>query len=137
MTARRDSQDRGGTWPGLKGYPSGSRRFVPYGLRPSLRAGKGMPKLPKLHIGRRRPSLQVLVPILAAGLVVATAFAVSSTVASQQQQTGIDEAVRAVGAVVHGYIDPLLENASLAGPGGPTPAAPVKRPPGEPPGRGG
>ena len=42
-----------------------------------------MPRLPELRIGRRLPSLQVLVPILAAGLVVATAFAVSSTVASQ------------------------------------------------------
>jgi two-component system NarL family sensor kinase len=86
-----------------------------------------MPKLPELHIGRRLPSLQVLVPILAAGLVVATAFAVSSTVASQQQQTGIDEAVRAVGAVVHGYIDPLLENASLADPVDPALAASVNR----------
>src|SRR5256885_10285755 len=127
MTARRDSQDRGGTWPGLKGYPSGSRRFVPYGLRPSLRAGKGMPKLPKLHIGRRRPSLQVVVPILAAGLVLATAFAVSTTVARQQQQTGIDEAVRAVGAVVHGYVDPLLQKASLADPVDPALAASVNR----------
>ena len=86
-----------------------------------------MPRLPELRIGRRLPSLQVLVPILAAGLVVATAFAVSSTVASQQQQTGIDEAVRAVGAVVHGYIDPLLENASLADPVDPTLAASVNR----------
>jgi len=75
-----------------------------------------MPKLPQLHIGRRLPSLQVLVPILAAGLVVATAVAVSTTVASHQQQTGTDEAVRAVGAVVHGYVDPLLASASLNDP---------------------
>src|SRR5438876_1088406 len=61
------------------------------------RTGKGMPKVPNLHIGRRLPSLQLLVPILAAGLVLATAVAVSTTVASHQQQTGIDEAVRAVG----------------------------------------
>jgi diguanylate cyclase (GGDEF)-like protein/PAS domain S-box-containing protein len=86
-----------------------------------------MPKLPKLHIGRRRPSLQVVVPILAAGLVLATAFAVSTTVASQQQQTGIDEAVRAVGAVVHGYVDPLLQEASLADPVDPALAASVNR----------
>ena len=86
-----------------------------------------MPKLPKLHIGRRRPSLQVVVPILAAGLVLATAFAVSTTVASQQQQTGIDEAVRAVGAVVHGYVDPLLQEASLANPVDPALAASVNR----------
>jgi len=86
-----------------------------------------MPKVPELHIGRRLPSLQVLVPILAAGLVVATAFAVSTTVASQQQQTGIDEAVRAVGAVVHGYIDPLLAKASLADPVDPALAASVNR----------
>src|SRR5437868_9138763 len=86
-----------------------------------------MPKLPELHIGRRRPSLQVAVPILAAGLVLATAFAVSTTVASQQQQTGIDEAVRAVGAVVHGYVDPLLQEASLADPVDPALAASVNR----------
>src|SRR5205814_8650221 len=105
MAARRDSQDRGGTWSGLKAYPSASRCFVPYGPRPPERAGKGMPKLPKLHIGRRRPSLQVVVPILAAGLVLPTVFAVSTTVASHVQQTGTDEAERAVGAVVRGYVD--------------------------------
>ena len=86
-----------------------------------------MPKLPELDIGRRLPSLQMLVPILAASLVLATAFAVSTTVASQQQQTGIDEAVAAVGAVVHGYVDPLLQKSSLADPVDPALAASVNR----------
>src|SRR5438552_14454039 len=86
-----------------------------------------MPRLPELRIGRRLASLQVAVPSLAAGLVLATAFAVSTTVASQQQQTGIDEAVRAVGAVVHGYVDPLLQEASLADPVDPALAASVNR----------
>jgi diguanylate cyclase (GGDEF)-like protein/PAS domain S-box-containing protein len=86
-----------------------------------------MPTVSKLNIGRRLPSLQVVVPILAAGLVVAAAFAVSTTVASQQQQTGIDASVRAVDAVVHGYVDPLLANASLADPVDPSLAAAVNR----------
>jgi diguanylate cyclase (GGDEF)-like protein/PAS domain S-box-containing protein len=73
----------------------------------------------------RVPSPQVVVPILAAGLVALAAFAVSTTVASQQQTTATDQAVRTVGAVVHGYVDPLLSNASLTDPIDPALAASV------------
>jgi diguanylate cyclase (GGDEF)-like protein/PAS domain S-box-containing protein len=58
----------------------------------------------------------VVVPILAAGLVALAAFAVSTTVASQQQTTATDQAVRTVAGVVHGYVDPLLSHASLTDP---------------------
>jgi diguanylate cyclase (GGDEF)-like protein/PAS domain S-box-containing protein len=73
------------------------------------------------------PSLQLLVAILAAGLVALAAFAVSTTVATQQQTTATDQAVRIVGAVIHGYMDPLLSHASLADPIDPALAASVDR----------
>ena len=46
--------------------------------------------------------------LVAAGLVLATAFAVSANATGQVEKAATDEAVTAVSAVVHGYVDPLL-----------------------------
>ena len=54
------------------------------------------------------PSIEVTVLVLAAGLVMATAVAVSANAASHLEEAATDEAIAAVGAVVHGYVDPLL-----------------------------
>jgi diguanylate cyclase (GGDEF)-like protein/PAS domain S-box-containing protein len=54
------------------------------------------------------PSVEVTVLVLAAGLVLATALAVSANAASHLQDAALNEAVAAVKAVVRAYVDPLL-----------------------------
>jgi diguanylate cyclase (GGDEF)-like protein/PAS domain S-box-containing protein len=54
------------------------------------------------------PSIEVTVLVVAAGLVLVTAFAVSANATGQVEKAATDEAVTAVSAVVHGYVDPLL-----------------------------
>ena len=54
------------------------------------------------------PSIEVTVLAIAAGLVLATALAVSANAASHLQKAATDEAQTAVKAVVQAYVDPLL-----------------------------
>jgi diguanylate cyclase (GGDEF)-like protein/PAS domain S-box-containing protein len=54
------------------------------------------------------PSIEVTVLVVAAGLVLATALAVSANAASHLEEAATGEAVTAVKAVVHADVDPLL-----------------------------
>jgi diguanylate cyclase (GGDEF)-like protein/PAS domain S-box-containing protein len=54
------------------------------------------------------PSIEVIVLLVAAGLVLATAVAVSANATSHLQDAAEAEAVSSVSAIVHGYVDPLL-----------------------------
>ena len=67
--------------------------------------------------GRRLfPSLEIVVLGLAAGLVFATAVAISANVASHLEKAATDEAVSSMKAVVHAYVDPLLSMDLLGAP---------------------
>ncbi len=72
------------------------------------------------------PSIEVIGLLLAAGLVLATALAVSANAASHLQEAALGEAVGAVKAVVRAYVDPLLTNGMFLAPSGDT-AASVNR----------
>src|SRR5438093_5513736 len=65
---------------------------------------------------RFRPSLEMVVLGLAAGLVIATALAISANVASHLEDTATGEASAAMQAVVHAYVDPLLSMNTLDSP---------------------
>jgi len=74
--------------------------------------------------GRRfLPSPEVVVLGLAAGLVIATAVAISANVASHLEEAATDEAVSSVKAVVHAYVDPLLSMDLLGTPDAATAAS--------------
>jgi len=62
------------------------------------------------------PSVEVFVLIVAGGLVVATALAVSANAATHLEEAATDEAVAAAGAIVHAYVDPLLSMDLLGNP---------------------
>jgi diguanylate cyclase (GGDEF)-like protein/PAS domain S-box-containing protein len=72
------------------------------------------------------PSVEVTVLLLAAGLVLATALAVSANASSHLQEGATAEAVSAVKAIVHAYVDPLLSMNLLGSPDAAT-AASVNR----------
>ncbi len=61
-----------------------------------------------------RPGLRAGVVGVSAGLVIATAVAVSASVSDHLASAAIDQAVRTAQAVVHGYVDPSLSTASMA-----------------------
>src|SRR5205809_6651812 len=65
---------------------------------------------------RFRPSLEMVVLGLAAGLVIATALAISANVASHLEDPATGEASAAMQAVVHAYVDPLLSMNTLDSP---------------------
>jgi diguanylate cyclase (GGDEF)-like protein/PAS domain S-box-containing protein len=69
------------------------------------------------------PSIEVIVLLVAAGLVLATAFAVSANAASHLQDAALNEAMSAVEPVVHTYVDPLLSMDQLAAPDAATAAS--------------
>ena len=62
------------------------------------------------------PSVEVIVLVIAGGLVLATALAVSANATSHLQDAATKEAITAVSAVVHGYVDPLLSMDLLGAP---------------------
>jgi diguanylate cyclase (GGDEF)-like protein/PAS domain S-box-containing protein len=62
------------------------------------------------------PSIEVTVLLVAGGLVLATAVAVSANASSHLEDGATDEAVSAVQAVVHAYVDPLLSADMLSSP---------------------
>jgi diguanylate cyclase (GGDEF)-like protein/PAS domain S-box-containing protein len=72
------------------------------------------------------PSIEVTVLMVAGGLVLATALAVSANATSHLEEGATAEAVSAVGAVVHAYVDPLLSVDLLGSPDAAT-AASVNR----------
>lgn len=61
--------------------------------------------------------------VVAGGLVLATAVAVSANASSHLQDAATDEAVSAVQAVVHAYVDPLLSADLLSSPDSATAAS--------------
>ena len=69
------------------------------------------------------PSIEVIVLLLAAALVLATAFAVSASAKSRVEEAATEEAVTAVKAVVHAYVDPLLSMDLLTAPDAATSAS--------------
>ncbi|HEY8921138.1 MAG TPA: diguanylate cyclase, partial [Candidatus Limnocylindria bacterium] len=62
------------------------------------------------------PSIEVTVLVVAGGLVLATALAVSANASSNLEAGATAEAVSAVKAVVHAYVDPLLSTDLLTSP---------------------
>ncbi|HTI30348.1 MAG TPA: EAL domain-containing protein [Methylomirabilota bacterium] len=62
------------------------------------------------------PSIELTVLVLAGGLVLATALAVSANASSHLEDAATAEAVSAVEAVVHAYVDPLLSDGLLGTP---------------------
>ena len=72
------------------------------------------------------PSIEVTVLVVAAGLVLATALAVSANASAHLEDGATAEAVTAVKAVIHAYVDPLLSEDLLASPDAGT-AASVNR----------
>ncbi len=62
------------------------------------------------------PSIEVIVLLVAAGLVIVTAVAVSASAKSRVQSAATDEAVSAVTAVVHAQVDSLLSSDLLSSP---------------------
>jgi diguanylate cyclase (GGDEF)-like protein/PAS domain S-box-containing protein len=72
------------------------------------------------------PSIEVTVLVVAAGLVLATALAVSANASAHLEDGATAEAVTAVKAVIHAYVDPLLSDDLLASPDAGT-AASVNR----------
>jgi diguanylate cyclase (GGDEF)-like protein/PAS domain S-box-containing protein len=72
------------------------------------------------------PSIEVTVLLVAAGLVLVTALAVSANATSHLEDGAKAEAVSAVQAIVHAYVDPLLSEDLLGSPDADT-AASVNR----------
>jgi diguanylate cyclase (GGDEF)-like protein/PAS domain S-box-containing protein len=72
------------------------------------------------------PSVEVTVLVIAAGLVLVTALAVSANATSHLEEGATAEAVSAVQAVVHAYVDPLMSEDLLSAPDAVT-AASVNR----------
>src|SRR5437773_7696861 len=72
------------------------------------------------------PSIEVTVLVVAAGLVLATALAVSANASAHLEDGATAEAVTAVRAVIHAYVDPLLSDDLLSSPDAGT-AASVNR----------
>ena len=62
------------------------------------------------------PSIELVVLVLAGGLVLATALAVSANATSHLQEAALEEAVSAVKAVVHAYVDPVMSMDLLGSP---------------------
>jgi diguanylate cyclase (GGDEF)-like protein/PAS domain S-box-containing protein len=75
--------------------------------------GAGSPRPPRRWL---IPSIEVTVLVVAAGLVLVTAFTVSDSAKSRVQDAATGEAVSAVRAVVHAYVDPLLTMDLLTAP---------------------
>ena len=65
----------------------------------------------------------MIVLLLAAGLVLVTAFTVSASAKSRVEEAATEEAVSAVKAVVHAYVDPLLSMDLLTAPDAATSAS--------------
>jgi diguanylate cyclase (GGDEF)-like protein/PAS domain S-box-containing protein len=61
-----------------------------------------------------RPSLRLLVAALAVAVVVSMAVAIAEIAASHLRQTAAEAAIHNVEAIVRGYVDPKLDEASLA-----------------------
>ena len=72
------------------------------------------------------PSIELIVLLVAGGLVLATALAVSANASSHLEEAATAEAVSAVQAVVHAYVDPLISPDLLSSPDAAT-AASVNR----------
>jgi diguanylate cyclase (GGDEF)-like protein/PAS domain S-box-containing protein len=69
------------------------------------------------------PSIEVTVLVVAGGLVLATALAVSANASSHLEEGATAEAVSAVQAVVHAYVDPLVSTDLLGSPDAATAAS--------------
>ena len=69
------------------------------------------------------PSIEVTVLVVAGGLVLATAVAVSANASSHLEDAAKAEAVSAVEAIVHAYVDPLLSEDLLVSPDAATAAS--------------
>jgi diguanylate cyclase (GGDEF)-like protein/PAS domain S-box-containing protein len=91
-------------------------------LQPGNRFSRVTSSLAARLRGARR---DLVVLGLAAVLVIATAVTVSLNVSGHLEEAATNEAATAVGAVVHGYVDPLLARYDLLGSPDPTLAASV------------
>ena len=69
------------------------------------------------------PSIEVTVLVVAGGLVLATAVAVSANASSHLEDAAKAEAVSAVEAIVHAYVDPLMSEDLLTSPDAATAAS--------------
>ncbi|MBA3687752.1 MAG: EAL domain-containing protein [Chloroflexi bacterium] len=74
------------------------------------------PRTPRPPLRWLIPSIEVTVLVVAGGLVLATALAVSANASSNLEEGATAEAVSAVKAVVHAYVDPLLSTDLLGSP---------------------
>jgi len=67
-----------------------------------------------LSVRRWRPSLRLYVGLLAAAVVVGMAVVLAEVVAGHLRSTAADAAVNNVEAIVRGYVDPRVDESSLA-----------------------
>jgi diguanylate cyclase (GGDEF)-like protein/PAS domain S-box-containing protein len=89
----------------------------------SVDAAAAPPRTPRPPRRWLIPSIEVTVLLVAGGLVLATALAVSANASSNLEAGATAEAVSAVKAVVHAYVDPLLSTDLLTSPDAATAAS--------------